>query len=389
MQTACTPAESLRLLLVTETFPPEINGVARTLGRWAEGLRRRGHRVEVVRPRQPAERFRSARVLGVPIPFYPELRFGLASAWRLCGLFRRTRPHLIHIATEGPLGLASITAARRMGVPVVTSFHTNFDQYLAHYGLGLLRPLVGAYLRWFHSHAGVTLAPSEGTRKRLLELGFDRVEIWSRGVDGQAFHPRFRDSGLRRRLGLKEEDLLLLYVGRLAAEKNLPALLDAFARLRKRVAVPGRRLRLALVGGGPLAETFRDSRLPDVVLPGVQVGEDLARWYASADVFAFPSTSETFGNVILEALASGLPVVAFDSPGVNERVLHDHNGLLVPPRGDLAEALATMCRDAALRRRLSEAARRSAESYDWEPIFDRLVSRYRQHALSASPGRRG
>jgi glycosyltransferase involved in cell wall biosynthesis len=233
MQAIGSSGQALRLVLVTETFPPEVNGVARTLGRWAEALRRRGHRVEIVRPRRPAERGRRARVLGIPLAFYPELRFGLASSLRLFELFRRVRPHLVHVATEGPLGLAALRAAGRLGVPLVTSFHTNFDHYLAHYGLGLLKPVVGAYLRWFHSHAGLTLAPSEGTRRRLVGLGIRRVEIWSRGVDGQAFHPRFRDTELRRRLGLSEGDLLLLYVGRLAAEKNLLALLNAFARLRR------------------------------------------------------------------------------------------------------------------------------------------------------------
>jgi glycosyltransferase involved in cell wall biosynthesis len=383
MKTVCPPGERLRLVLVTETFPPEVNGVARTLGRWAEALRRRGHGVEVVRPRQPTEPFRPARVLGLPLPFYPELRFGLASTLRLFGLFRRARPHVVHVATEGPLGLAALRAANQLKIPLVTSFHTNFDHYLAHYGLGLLQPLVGAYLRWFHGHAGLTLAPSEGTRRRLLDLGFRRVEIWSRGVDGQAFHPHFRDEALRHRLGLGVNDLLLLYVGRLAAEKNLPALLDAFSRLRQ--VERRRRLRLALVGGGPLADTFRSSRLPDVVLPGIQVGENLARWYASADVFAFPSTSETFGNVVLEALASGLPVVGFDSPGVNERVAHDHNGLLVPMESDFAQALSQVCDDDGLRRRLTGAARRSAESQDWEPIFDRLEKQYRQQALAYTP----
>ena len=175
MHTVSSPAEALRLVLVTETYPPEVNGVARTLGRWSEALRRRGHRVEVVRPRRPSEGCRRARVLGIPIPLYPELRFGLASSLRLFDLFRRQRPDLVHVATEGPLGLAALRAAGRLGLPLVTSFHTNFDHYLAHYGLGLLRPLVGAYLRWFHGHAGLTLAPSEGTRRRLLGLGFRRV----------------------------------------------------------------------------------------------------------------------------------------------------------------------------------------------------------------------
>ena len=371
------PRRSLRLTLVTETFAPEVNGVARTLHRWVEAFRARGHHVQVLRPRQPPEARSAERVLGLPLPFYPQLRFGVASPVRLRTLLERFGPDVVHIATEGPLGWAALLAAGSLGLPVASSFHTNFDHYLNHYGLGGLEFLLLAYLRWFHNQTAVTLVPSEATRRRLLANGMQRVEIWSRGVDGQAFHPRRRDPALRASLSLGPDDPLLLYVGRLAPEKNLPALLVAFARLRQRLPSPlGERVRLAVVGDGPQLEAFRAAQPPAVLFPGAQHGPALSRWYASADLFAFPSRSETFGNVVLEAQAAGLPVVGYDCQGVSERVTHGEDGLLTPPNGDLADALEVLCLSRTLRQRLAAAARRTAERQDWKPIFDGLEQRY-------------
>lgn len=367
----------LRLTLVTETFPPEVNGVARTLSRWVDAFRAHGHVVQVIRPRQPPEGRAPERVLGLPLPFYPQLRFGLASPRRLQFLLERFAPDVVHVATEGPLGWAALVAARGMGVPVASSFHTNYDHYLAHYGLGVLGPVLFGYLRWFHNRTAVTLAPSEATRRRLEADGVRRVAIWSRGVDGEAFHPSRRNPALRQSLGLGPDDPLILYVGRLAAEKNLPALLSAFARLRQGLPAPrNERARLVVVGDGPLAAALRATRPPAVEFVGAQHGADLARWYASADLFAFPSKSETFGNVILEAQASGLAVVGYDCQGVSERVAPGVDGLLAPPDGDLAEALDLLCTNPHMRRRLGAAARLTAERQDWKPIFDGLEQRY-------------
>jgi glycosyltransferase involved in cell wall biosynthesis len=376
----------LRLTLVTETFPPEVNGVARTLGRWVEEFRRRGHQVQIIRPRQAAEKPRPDLVLGLPLPFYPQLRFGVASPLRVRTLLSRWAADLVHIATEGPLGLAALRAASALAVPVASSFHTNYDHYLGHYGLGGLERLLFAYLRWFHNRTRVTLVPSQATRRRLLRDGMQRVEIWSRGVDGQVFHPRHRDPALRRSLGLSEQDVLLVYVGRLAAEKNLPALLAAFGRLRQQLGPGGAQsVRLALVGGGPLLAPLRAQPPAGVVLAGEQHGITLSQWYASADVFAFPSCSETFGNVLLEAQASGLPVTAFDTHAVNERVTHGIDGLLVPPGGDLAAALRTLCAEPELRSRFGTAARVKAEGQGWDAIFDELEGRYLR--LGTEPAR--
>lgn len=366
----------LRLTLITETFPPEVNGVARTLGLWDKTFRSLGHQIQLIRPRQPGEKATADRVHGLPLPYYPQMRFGIASPLRMMALLEKTRPDLVHIATEGPLGWAALMAATSLGVPVASSFHTNFDHYLGYYGLGLFEGLLFSYLRWFHNQTAVTLVPSQSTRRRLLNNGIQRVEIWSRGVDAEAFHPRHRDESLRRSLGLEPEDVLLVYVGRLASEKNLPALVQAFGQLQRRVDSSERRVRLALIGAGPLAASFQALQMPGLILAGEQHGQSLARWYASADIFAFPSCSETFGNSVLEAQASGLPVVAFDCQVINERVSHGTDGFLTPLQGNLSESLERLVRRPDLRACFALEARAKAERQSWKAVFDGLEKRY-------------
>jgi glycosyltransferase involved in cell wall biosynthesis len=376
--TVSTPAwRSLRLVLVTETFPPEVNGVARTLGRWVEAFRTRGHTVSVVHPRRPGESTGPDLVYGMGLPFYKEVLIGIAGPGRLMSKMRRLTPDLVHIATEGPLGWSALLASHWLGVPIASSFHTNFDHYAAHYRFFGIQRIALAYLRWFHNRTRVTLVPSKATQKRLLADGLQSVEIWSRGVDAKVFKPSHRDMQLRQSLGMSPDDPLLLYVGRLAPEKNLGSLLDAFARLRAILpANASERLRLALVGAGPEAAPIIRAARPGVILAGEQHGLALSRWYASADVFTFPSLSETFGNVILEAQASGLPVVAFNCPGPSERVSPEVDGLLVPMGGDLMPGLMRLCEERGLRRRFGKAARAKAERQDWKPIFDELEARY-------------
>jgi glycosyltransferase involved in cell wall biosynthesis len=314
----------------------------------------------------------------MPLPFYRQVKLGVATPRHAARLLGRLRPDLVHIATEGPLGLSALLGARVLGIPVASSFHTNFDHYADHYGVPGIRWMVTHYLAFFHNRTAVTLVPSEATRRRLEKIGVRDVAIWSRGVDCDTFHPRHRDDALRHSLGLGPEDVLLLYVGRLAPEKNLSALLDAFSRLMSRsdsVPVASKR-RLALVGDGPQFDELRRTAPPDVLLPGQQLGADLSRWYASADIFAFPSCSETFGNVVLEAQASGLPVVGFDTQGVNERVISGRDGFLVPEGGDLTLPLARLCDNREERRQFGIAGRARAEQQSWAAIFDELERRY-------------
>jgi glycosyltransferase involved in cell wall biosynthesis len=367
----------MRLTLVTETFPPEVNGVARTLGRWVETFQRRGHTIQVLRPRQPGESYRPDRFRSFRLPFYQEVRIGLATSTQVSELLWGFRTDLVHVATEGILGVAATRAALRLGLPLVTSYHTNYDHYLGHYGFGLLAWACRAYLGWFHNRARLTLVPSESTRKQLLAQGYRSVEIWSRGVDADHFHPRHRDPAVRASLGLGPNDPLLIYVGRLAPEKNIATLLDAFSRLRQLVDPKLRdRIRLALVGGGPLVDSLRAACPPGVVLAGYQHGTALARWYASGDIFVFPSLTETFGNVVLEAQASGLVVVGFNCQPIDERVTDGQDGFLVRIGSDLAQPLLQLCYEVDLRRQMAAAARNTAEAQDWRPIFDGLEQLY-------------
>ncbi len=369
------PWRPLSLTLVTETFPPEVNGVARTLGRWVKEFQSRGHIVQVIRPRQPSEKPSPELVHGLPVPMYPQLRFGVASPMRLASVMQKALPDVVHIATEGPLGWAALYAAATVSVPVASSFHTNFDHYASHYGMGPLEGILNALLRWFHNATEVTLVPSEATRRRLLAEGVERVEIWTRGVDHHLFNPARRDPDLRDSLGLGSDGVLIAYVGRLASEKNLQALLTAFQELQQ-ANVSGKPLKLVLVGAGPLGELLRYNAPRDVILAGEQRGTALASWYASADIFAFPSCSETFGNVVLEAQASGLPVVGFDTQGVNERIADGVDGFLVAPGASMTASLAKLIENASLRERFGHAARLKAAEQDWEPIFDRLEQTY-------------
>lgn len=362
----------LRIALVTETYPPEVNGVALTVARIAEGLRRRGHELQLVRPRQPTDAPGASRhpqrewlVRGMPIPCYPHLRLGLPAAGALRAQWREQRPDLVHIATEGPLGWSALRAARDLRIAVTSDFRTNFQAYSAHYRLGWMRRAILAYLRRFHNGSGCTMVPTEALRHELQAAGFERLLVVARGVDTGLFHPMRRSPGLRQSWGVAADAGVVLYVGRLAAEKNLDLLLQAFAAMRQIDA----RLRLVLVGDGPLRDTLRQ-RCPEAIFAGQRSGADLAAHYASADLFLFPSLTETFGNVTPEAMASGLGLLAFDHAAAAQLVEHGHNGWLAP-HGDgaafvrLAQALA---HDPMAVRRAGQAARHSAQDLGWDGI---------------------
>ncbi|WP_212630598.1 glycosyltransferase family 1 protein [Pseudomonas sp. KB-10] len=376
-------AQSLHVALISETFSPEINGVANTLGRLVDGLRGRGHRVQLIRPRQDVDQQQVADddlllTRGWPLPGYPGLQWGQSSLHKLLRRWQRQRPDVLYIATEGPLGLSALRAARRLAIPVVSGFHTNFQQYTGHYGLGLLTRAMTNYLRWFHNRTQLTLVPSVGQQVDLERRDFVRLALLARGVDSQLFHPRRRSDELRASWGLEADDLAVLHVGRLAAEKNLGLLVKAYTALQQ--AHPQRRMRLILVGDGPLRASLQ-AQLPEALFCGLQRGEALATYYASGDLFLFPSLSETFGNVVLEALASSLGVVAFDQAAAAQHIHHGHNGMLARP-GDEAgfcEAACELLADAEVLRRIRLNARRHASHLSW----DGIVAQFEQHLRSA------
>jgi glycosyltransferase involved in cell wall biosynthesis len=367
----------LHLALVTETYAPEINGVAMTLGRLVDGLALRGHRITIVRPRQRHESPRctvtrrlaceQVRLPGIPLPGYPQLRVGLPARHRLRRLWRRQRPDLVHVATEGPLGATAISAALELGIPVTSSFHTNFDQYTRDYRLGWLKPVVAAWLRRVHNRTRRTFVPTRDLLARLEREGYRNLRLLSRGVDTELFQPARRDADLRRQWGAGPDDLVVVHVGRMAAEKNYPLLFRAFDAVRS--VAPG--ARLVLVGDGPMLATYQRQR-PDAVFTGFYTGVNLARHYASGDVYLHASHTETFGNVVTEALASGLAVGAFDYAAAREFVVSGRDGLTCAV-GDEAAFLgqaARLAADAPLRARLAAGARTRALALSWDAVVD-------------------
>ncbi len=366
----------LRIAVVTETYPPEINGVAMTLERFVRALQAREHQVQLIRPRQspadvPVAESNLEQVLqpGVPIPRYAGLKMGLPAKSTLKRIWSLKRPDVVHVVTEGPLGWSAVAAARTLRIPVATDFHTNFHSYSRHYGLGWLKRPIAAYLRRFHNQAQVTMVPSLTIRRDLEQAGFRNLEVVARGVDTRLFDPARRSQALRASWGVSETGLAVLYVGRVAPEKNLDLLLEAYqAIVRIRPDA-----RLVVVGEGPALGALKLAN-PKTVFCGARRGEDLANHYASADVFLFPSLTETFGNVLLEAMASGLASVAFDYAAAAEHVRQGINGLKAP-YGDHGEFVAQAMRlinDAALRVSLGTHARLTAMDLSWERIFVQL-----------------
>lgn len=371
----------MRIALFTDTYPPTINGVARTLQRLVAHADASGHEVFLVTPKLEGGVEDHAvyhhRLPGVVFPIYPELKVCRPLDRRGQALLKAFAPEIVHVATEGPIGRSGRRWAQRNEAPLVTSFHTNFPDYLSGYGLGMLKGTVWRTLRRFHAPARVTFAPSTATLRKLEEQGFHgRMRLWPRGVDAELFSPKHRRESVREHLAAGAERLIL-YVGRLAPEKRIDLLLDAFAKIRDRL---GDRVTLALTGDGPMMRRLQERRLEGVRLTGYLTGIDLAEAYAAADILAFPSDTETFGNVALEALASGVPVVAPDKGGVIDTVLPGRTGLRFVPRDadSMAAACLQLLEDEDERQRLAEQARGFAIDKRWSAILDVLFQDYRE-----------
>jgi glycosyltransferase involved in cell wall biosynthesis len=383
---------ALRVAVVTETYPPEINGVARTVGLMVDALLARGHEIELTRPRRgsepdsedPAVRLRT--VMGLPIPMYPDLRMGLASRGSLQKAWRERRPDLVHVVTEGPLGWAAVAAAKGLGIPVSSDFHTNFHSYSRHYGFGLFARSVARYLRALHNRADCTLVPTAEMKAELEALSFEQVMVIGRGVDARLFNPGRRSEALRAAWGCRENDTVALHVGRIAVEKNI----GLFAKAAEEMRYIDPTVRVVLVGDGPQGASLR-RQYPDFVFAGMRTGEDLATHYASADVFIFPSTTETFGNVTTEAMASGLAIVAYDYAAARQHLRHWVSGMLAPfgDASDFIRMAALLAQGPKLRTRLGLEARRTAEAITWDKVFDDLELVMRRIAATTRGELRG
>jgi glycosyltransferase involved in cell wall biosynthesis len=343
------------IAIVTETFAPDVNGVAHTLNQITRNLAEKCD-IQIIHPRQPTNiagmggsqsdvanrpnrnndpaanlsttrpKISQIEVTGFPIPNYPELRFGLPCRRRIQNLWLTTKPNGIYVATQGPLGWSAVSAASRLKMPVVSGFHTNFHNYSHFYGMGWLTKLIQKYLVCFHQRTKFTLVPTSQVAEAITAMGITNARVCSRGIDHKLFNPAYRSEGLRQQWGADSDTPVFIYVGRLASEKNVLLSMAAFSRVRQQVP----QARMILVGGGPWQQKIAN-QYPWVLVTGVKRGTELATYYASADVFLFPSLTETFGNVILEAAASGLAIVSYNIAAAKEHLTHQENALLAEP----------------------------------------------------------
>ena len=378
----------MKLAIVTETFPPEVNGVAMAFGVIARELGRRGHRVTVYRPWRPDlapaaahPEFQVVPMAGMPIPGYSLLRLGLPARRLLKRRWHADRPDLVHVVTEGPLGASAVSAAQALAVPVTSSFHTNFHAYTTHYGCGPLQRLVLLWLRHVHNRTRRTFAPTEELCRELGARGFTGLGVLARGVDLRQFNPARRSAELRASWGARPDELVVLHVGRMAAEKNYPLLFRAYGAMR----AANRRLHVVLAGEGPLKARLQREH-PECRFAGIFSREEIGRHYASADVYIHASLTETFGNVLTEAMASGLAVAGFDSAAARQFIRHGENGLAAP-RGQpeaLVAAAVELATNPTLRIRLRAAAPASLREQTW----DNVVARFEADlAAAAAPAR--
>lgn len=374
-------AQALSIALVTETYPPEVNGVALTVARTVDYLRSQGHRVEVVRPRQPGDgegATGDSLLPGVALPLYPGVQVGLPVPGRLRAAWRARPPQLVHIATEGPLGWAALHAASALDIPVTTDYRTQFHRYSSHYGAGWLEGIIERYLRGFHNRAGATFVSTDALRRELAARGYRHLVTVGRGIDTALFSPARRDAELRAAWGVGRDELAVLHVGRLAPEKNLELAAHAYEAIRAHH--PG--ARMIWVGDGP-ARARLQRAYPHHRFCGFARGIELARHYASADLFLFPSTTETFGNVTLEALASGLALVAYDYGAAAQHARDGCNARLVDldDAAGFVDAAVALAGDAQARERLRAAAPLAVAPLGWARVLASFEAHLAARAL--------
>ncbi|MBJ7574613.1 glycosyltransferase family 1 protein [Luteimonas sp. MC1828] len=368
--------------IVSETYPPDINGVALTVQDLERGLRARGHAVDVVRPRCPGDGAPAAHELltrGAALPRYAGLRFGLPAAARLRRHWQQQRPDAVYIATEGPLGWSALRAARALGIPAATGFHTRFDQYVVDYGAAWLQRPAMRWMRHFHNGADATLVPTHELQDALARGGFARPTLLSRAVDTERFDPSRRSTTLRAAWGVDDDGLAVVHVGRIASEKNLALVVRAFRALQRER--PG--ARMVWIGDGPQRAALAAEH-PDFVFSGMRRGDDLAQHVASGDLFLFPSLSETFGNVTLEAMASGVATVAFNYGAAREHLRHGLHGAAISA-GDEDGFIGAACRIALeddARREMGRRARAAVAPLRPASVaaeFDAILQRIGKH----------
>lgn len=367
----------VRVSVITETYVPDVNGVANSLRQLIGQLDPKEYLVQLIRTRPRSEwkpEIEEVWCKGITIPMYPDLQIGMPARNQILAAWDRFQPEIVFIATEGPLGSSGLKLARERNIPVVSAFHTNFHRYSTYYGLGWVKTLTLNLLRRFHNRTEATLVPSEEVAQSLRESNFHNVHVLPHGVDCDLFNPKRRSIQLRNSWGASSDDKVMLYVGRIAAEKNIPLAIEAYRELKARHSG----LKLVMVGDGPMREQMEKEH-SDIIFAGVQTGEVLARYFASCDLFVFPSMTETFGLVTLEAMASGLPVAAYDMAAAH---MHVEPG----KQGELATVGDEQAFIRAVERLVSTEldgmridARTKAQELSWGTVSKLFIAHLNQH----------
>ena len=388
----------MRVAIITENFLPKLDGVTRTLARLLEHLQMGGHRALLLGPESGMEQYAGAEVIGTagfPLPFYPELKFNFFRPLFIRRL-NEFHPDIVHLVDPVVLGASGLAAARVLNLPVVSSYHTNLAAYCGHFGFPIFTRPMWSYNRFIHNQCSLTFCPSPSTAAILRKQGFERVRIWPRGVDTTLFHPRRRSETLRAAWlsgcasghANPEDKAILLYAGRISWEKNLRLLTRAYR------GMDHTRCHLVIVGNGPaLKEVQQELAELPVTFTGYLTGEELATAYASADLFAFPSTSETFGQVVLEAMASALPVAGVLSEGVRDLVQDGQSGLLLDAAGlderEQAQGyrvrLEHLVYNVVMRYNLGQTALVEAQQRSWASAMQCLFDGYQDVITAVQP----
>ena len=372
----------MKIAYFTDTYAPEVNGVTNTLSRLGKYLDEKQIKQLIFAPDYDEENifcesaYRTIhRFAGITSSLSPRSRLAFPPFWKIDEICDMYEPDIIHVTTELGIGFRGMRYALSRNIPLVMSFHTNFSKYLKYHNLEFVQPVLENYLEWFHSFSARTLVPSRHTLAELFQKGYRNLGLWSRGIDRTSFNPGYRNEELRTKLG--KDKFIFLYAGRLSAEKNLDMLLGAAGSIERRF--PGMTT-FIFTGDGPYAEKIQNKGIPNVVLTGFKKGKELSEIYASADCFTFPSATETFGNVVLEALSSGLPVVSVCGGGITDFLIHNYNSLLCDPEDTVlfTENLVSVMQNKKLRSDLSINALKTAMTRDWDNVFNCLVDVYHE-----------
>ncbi|AZB44058.1 glycosyltransferase family 1 protein [Bacillus sp. FJAT-42376] len=369
----------MKIALFTDTYAPDVNGVARTLKRFTDYLEANGHEYRVFAPESTKEsRFSSHihRFSSFPFFLYPECRVAWPNMLQVKGELQKFQPDLVHIATPFNIGFCGMHYAKKLNIPIVGSYHTDFDQYLEYYDLQFFSKILWKYMHWFHRPFKKLFVPSPETMEQLKNQGFPNLKIWGRGVDCSMFSPRLDGFDAHEHYHIKEP-FILSYAGRLAPEKDIQTLMAIAKRLPEHLR---EKVHFLIIGDGPSKVEMMKDAPDNMTFAGYVSGRNLAKLYASSDLFVFPSPTETFGNVVLESLACGTPVIGANSGGVKNILSEGKNGLLVEPRNPDAfiEAISSLVGNHRLREEMSRHARAYALTQTWNQIFDGLLHDYEE-----------